>query len=196
MPFIPNDRDWPPFQDADMGKTETFAAGMEDSIVDVPYQNCYAPNIVGFEVEPAGVIYQTLLRIAKSHMFAFSLVWRDSFKFAESATCLTRDLQPWLCYERYTQEWLGMALIDGWALVRWYRVTEESLALIANPGSLYGWLWPAYPEDLAFYRHDGKPWLGSIAHEGIGWLDLDRLDRRVSKDFLRMTNPSGVRRRS
>jgi len=146
-------------------------------------------NIAGFEIEPAGMIYQTLLQIAKSHMYAFSLVWRDSFDFAESATSLAHDLQPWLCYERHAQEWPGTTLLDGWAMVRWYRVTEESLALIANPGRLYGWIRPAYPEDLAFYRRDGKPWLGSVAHEDMGWLDLDRLDRRVSRDLLRMTNP-------
>ena len=47
-------------------------------------------------------------------------------------------------------------------------------------GGLYSWEAPARPEDLALYAADGRPWLGSIAHERDSFVyrdvvDLDRL---------------------
>jgi hypothetical protein len=60
-------------------------------------------------------------------------------------------------------------LIGHEAIVRRYRVAAESIKLLHIAGSLYSWLQPKFPEDLAFYASDESVWLASISHEGEAW---------------------------
>jgi hypothetical protein len=40
--------------------------------------------------------------------------------------------------------------------------------------SLFAWVAPAYPEDLALYEHDGKLAFATCTHERMAWaIDLD-----------------------
>ena len=92
-------------------------------------------------------------------------MWRDQLEFNESANKLETALQPFLIREEYTDEWPGTKLLRSKAKVRHYRLTDESLPILAEAPSLYAWLAPNLPEDLAFYATDGRCWLLSSAHE-------------------------------
>ena len=60
--------------------------------------------------------------------------------------------------------------------------------LLANAKGLYAFQPPKLPEDFAVYRADGSVFLGSVAHEHIGWMSLnddDREDPRLGLVELR-----------
>lgn len=137
----------------------------------------------------AGPAYAAMLDMARRHSLAFSLVWRDDMSYGPRADSLLRGLSPYLCYEHHTHEWRGTTLLQGRAWVRWFRATEESLALIARPESLFAWRGPGLPEDLAFYTEDGRGWLGSTAHEGLAWIDGTAIDPVDSTAFLTRLRP-------
>jgi hypothetical protein len=60
-------------------------------------------------------------------------------------------------------------LLGHEAIVRRYRVSDESVKLLYVAGSLYSWLQPQLPEDLAFYSMGDVGWLASISHEDRAW---------------------------
>lgn len=124
-----------------------------------------------FEIvaEPKGQTYIDLLNFAASRCVSFSLVWLDQFKFEQSAYDIKHALKPFLISNDRTDEWPGTKLIGHEAIVRRYRVTDESLKLLHVAGALYSWLQPNLPEDLAFYASDDTAWLASISHEGQAW---------------------------
>ena len=82
------------------------------------------------------------------HCQSFSLVWRDQFSYRETPTAIEQSLQPFLIQEVHTDEWPGTRLLGHKTRVRFYKLTDESLAVLAQLPSLYAWLYPE-PEDLA-----------------------------------------------
>jgi hypothetical protein len=125
--------------------------------------------------EPRGQTYIDLLNFAASRCASFSLVWRDQLKFQESAYDVKRVLKPFLLSNKKTDEWPGTKLIGHEAMVRRYKVEDESVKLLHVAGTLYSWLQPKLPEDLAFYTPEDAVWLASISHEGQAWLCDDSL---------------------
>jgi hypothetical protein len=123
--------------------------------------------------EPSGETYRSLLAFALSLSSRFSLVWRRQLTFDASAHAIAVALVPMLENESETTEWPGTQLIDHTAIVRRYRFSAESMAILASTERLYGWLAPERPEDLALYREDGRCWLASIAHERDAYVDVD-----------------------
>ena len=119
--------------------------------------------------EPKGQTYTNLLNFAAARCESFSLVWRDQFKFEHSAYEIKHALKPFLVSNVRTDEWLGTKLIGHEAIVRSYRVSDESVKLLCVPGRLYAWLRPKLPEDLAFYSSGNLGWLASISHEDRAW---------------------------
>ena len=119
--------------------------------------------------EPKGQTYIDLLDFALARCLSFSLVWRDQFKFEQSAYEIKDALHPFQLSNVRTDEWLGTKLIGHEAVVRRYRVSDESVKLLYVAGSLYSWLQPKLPEDLAFYSMGDVGWLASISHEGRAW---------------------------
>ena len=70
-------------------------------------------------------------------------------------------------------EWPGTRLMGHTAPVYSYRVTPElTAALKGKVRSLYAWLPPDLPEDLAFYWPDGSPLLGTSSHERFAFVNL------------------------
>jgi hypothetical protein len=119
--------------------------------------------------EPTGQTYTDLLNFAAARCQSFSLAWRDQFKFEQSAYEMKHALRPFQLSNVRTDEWPGTKLIGHEAVVRRYRVADESVKLLCEAGSLYSWLQPKLPEDLAFYSVDDGVWLASISHEGRAW---------------------------
>ena len=119
--------------------------------------------------EPKGQTYIDLLNFAAARCQSFSLVWRDQFTFEQSAYEIKRALRPFQLSNVRTDEWLGTKLIGHEAIVRRYQVSDAAVELLCGAGSLYSWLQPKLPEDLAFYSVDDAGWLASISHEGRAW---------------------------
>jgi hypothetical protein len=137
-------------------------------------------------LEPRGEAYYELLQLAKQHCTSFSLVWQDIFRFNESADNLKRILQPFLIREEHTNIWPGTELLLHKAQVCHYRLTDESVSILADASGLYAWLTPGMPEDLAFYAADDSCWLLSIAHEN----DAAIISESISSEHIRTAFPA------
>jgi len=122
-----------------------------------------------FTEEPSGSAYDLLLDVATRKCSSFSLVWREP-GFDLSAIDLKRILRKQLLKESKTSHWPGTTLLDGKANVTWYRLDKRSLEVLREARSLYAWLAPKRPEDLAFYRDDESCWLASVTHEELAWV--------------------------
>lgn len=164
--FTPIDDGWPLKTAIQMQIAKSGRDGAQSSCTGST--SILRDSIVYFKSEPRDVSYGTLLNYASRNCFAFMLVQH----YCLSPSRILDDLMPWLCLERHATSWPGTTLLDGTAWVRWYKVTQESISHLESKDGLYWWRRPNNPEDLAFYLEDGRGWLGSIAHEGEGWLDL------------------------
>jgi hypothetical protein len=191
--FEPNDSGWPQisFEFVSIGTPGADSDAGDHLVAAGEFRS--APNILLFKTEPTGDDYQALLRFAASHCYAFALVWQDQLQFHESALQVARRLEPWLLMERRVRQWPGYGEYDcdvAWR--RWYEITEGSIAVISEPSGFYHWRSPKLPEDLIFYHSDGNGWVGSISHEGLGWLDLSSMHTDAMRDLLNQLYVHGV----
>ena len=132
----------------------------------------------------AGDSYGAVLEILLTTQSSFSLVAREQFDFLPSAHALLADLESASLRSERTHAWPGTSLLGSFATVYHFR-TDPSLApVLARPGSLYSWIAPQYPEDLAFYGVSGECTFGSISHEREVWVSdvalADALDKHLS----------------
>jgi len=121
--------------------------------------------------EPRGETYEQLVELAERRCGSFSVVWRDQLDFTEEASVLDQALSPYLIREVVSAEWPGTRLLSSKARVCYFRLVPQSAAILRAAHSLYAWLAPNRPEDLAFYTPEGHCLLGSIAHESDAWVD-------------------------
>lgn len=141
-------------------------------------------RMIDVVAEPQGQTYFDLLTFAAARCESFSLVWRKQFQFKSSAHGIANTLKRFLISNISTDEWPGTKLIGHEAIVRQYRVTDESIEVLCSVGGLYSWLQPKLPEDLAFYSSGRVGWLASVSHEGHAWfldpsLSLDEISKHV-----------------
>jgi hypothetical protein len=122
--------------------------------------------------EPAGSVYEALIALAVNECSTFTLVEQPGLRFADAAIRLNLDLAQHLVSELSATAWPGTQLGGGKAVVRRYRLNQDSQRLLLAVPSLYAWQSPDYPEDLAFYAADGSVWLGSVAHERLGFFEI------------------------
>lgn len=120
---------------------------------------------VDIAVEPRGGVYRALLEYGRQLRSTVSLVWRDQHAFEPPAQLIATRLRADLIREARVDEWPGTRLIGSLAMLRIYRLSANTVTVLAEVGGLYEWLAPTRPEDLAFYANDGRAWLGSISHE-------------------------------
>ena len=71
-----------------------------------------------------------------------------------------------------TIKWPGTDLLAGGATQLSGSLTTSNVDVLKSVGSLFGWLQPQYPEDLALYE-GSNPVLSSVAHERLGWIVLE-----------------------
>lgn len=123
--------------------------------------------------EPTGDLYRHLLAYLGKTSHSFSLVRRDQLDFDASADKMDDRLRPFRIRQVKTDKWPGTELIGHRATVTFYRVVPETIDILSEVLTLYTWLSPDYPEDLAFYRADGTCLLASVAHEKDAWFEGD-----------------------
>lgn len=112
-------------------------------------------------------VYHELIRFATSRQMTFSVVVRDGVPLAPSAekslaACATDSVR--------TSLWPGTRLTEPAATLHSGVVNDESANWLVQPGSLFSWKPPDFPEDLAFYDC-GRIVLYGTSHEGFGWVD-------------------------
>jgi hypothetical protein len=122
--------------------------------------------------------YVDFLDMACDWFAFFSLVWRDTSSFEDSAFQIRRDLDQRETNRRRASYWPGTHICrtadTPKATIISYRLDRVSREVLARPGSLFAWLAPAYPEDLAFYRQDGQLAFATATHERMAWaVDCD-----------------------
>lgn len=116
-----------------------------------------------------GDAYKLLLEIALNEASTFSLVWRDQLQFASSATAVRKALLGLQLRHARRDRWPGTRLLGHYASVVTYRAAPEALPTLLEPGSLFAWLSPAYPEDLSFST-DEAVCLATVSHEADAWI--------------------------
>lgn len=134
------------------------------------------PKLRSIAVEPAGAAYAALIRFAEAEASTFSLAWRHQIKFDPGAHAIAKALRPSLIRQQVTDTWPGTELLGHTAIVRFYKVSPGARRVLEAVDRLYMWRAPGRPEDLAFYRPDGRWWLASIAHEQQAFIDADAID--------------------
>jgi hypothetical protein len=91
-----------------------------------------------------------------------------------------RELRRYLLRVEYQKEWPGTRYAypnpEGYP-VMYFQVCEESIKILVDKmGSLYWWQdFPRHypPEDLGFYRKDGRVLMATVSHEHEAWLNLE-----------------------
>jgi len=113
--------------------------------------------------------YQELLDYAKQEADSFSLVWRN-MAFDNSAFELIEKLSPWLISDYSSSSWPGTQLFGEKARVKTYRLNPNTISILKCFDSVFDFIAPKYPEDLAFYK--GKVVMfSSVSHEGEAWFE-------------------------
>jgi len=101
----------------------------------------------------------------------FSLVWREGFKFKARAKKIEEKLEIYLLKTELTSEWPGTKVYGPPEnKICFYKVKKKTEKIIKNTGSIFQWVAPKYPEDLAFYNNKLKPIFGSVAHEKLAFI--------------------------
>jgi len=142
--------------------------------------------IRAFEIteEPKGKCYEALLDFASERCSQFSLVWRDQLDFETSAKEIKQPLRHFIVSRKRTTIWPGTEIFGGKSTVIHYRITKQTMRILRQVKSLYSWLSPKFPEDLAFYTDIGCCWLATVSHEGMAWIVDNDLDPVVLKKHV------------
>ena len=92
---------------------------------------------------------------------------------AEGMSVLSQ-LRPSLVHESRGDAWPGTCLLAHTAVIYKFRATTQVAEVLRQSAeSLWDWLSPDRPEDLAFLRSgDGRPWFASITHEHDAFFKL------------------------
>jgi hypothetical protein len=133
-----------------------------DQIYFEPIEDHHEP---GYFIENKNINYKELLEFALEKADSFSLVWRD-YEFYDSAFELEDKLRPWLISEYSSSSWPGTITFGREALVKKYEVNKKTIRLLRCVTSVFDFIAPNYPEDLALYK-DNKVIFSSVTHEEI-----------------------------
>ena len=126
-----------------------------------------------------GDAYRLLLQSALAAAATFSLVWRDQLQFAATAAAVREALHPLQVRHVRRDRWPGTVLVGHYASVITYRASPAALATLLEPGSLFAWRAPAYPEDLSFSSDRNRVCFATISHEATAWILSESLAAAV-----------------
>lgn len=128
-----------------------------------------------FVHEPRAPLYHRILDYAASVCPHFAVVVRDVERVSPTSSTLLAQLRPFIVEELLTTEWPGTVLLEGQAHLYKYRLTQQALEVLKSSSThLFQWRAPELPEDLCLIRPNGEPWLGMVAHERDGWINLNQ----------------------
>jgi hypothetical protein len=128
--------------------------------------------------EPLGASYAALIREASHLSVKFSLVLPSRVQFSKACYDFLKQIENNLICVTDETEWPGTRLMAGeTARIYWYRLDPSITDTIGSAvKKLYDWNSPDFPEDPAFYRHDGAVLLGTSSHERFSFLNLSEVE--------------------
>ena len=116
-----------------------------------------------------GFTYQQLLNWALEECVEFSLVTRKGSE-TDQEQVINKRLKPFLLEETKTNEWPGTKVFGPPDhTIRFYKLDRNSVKILSESYSVFSWLAPDKPEDLAFYKENKYLWFGSVAHENMAF---------------------------
>ncbi|MFH1775938.1 MAG: hypothetical protein ABH952_00010 [Candidatus Omnitrophota bacterium] len=143
-------------------------------------------NTLEIKKELTKETYSTLIDFGLNNCTSFPLVWRYKLDFDENAKSIEQNLKDHLIKEEYTNEWPGTKIIGSKAKVRFYKFNSGTVTILKKISSLYKWISPSAPEDLAFYLKDDLCLLESISHEELSLIyiyedtfSLEKLEQEI-----------------
>ncbi|MEM8609253.1 MAG: hypothetical protein AAGF92_19280 [Myxococcota bacterium] len=142
--------------------------------------------MIYIESDPTGETYRRVLELIWAHSSAFTLVLEQpGLSPSNEAREWTARLATDLLTTEHVNSWPGTQMpadADPVTLGR-YRLTPVTKELILEQHSLFSWCLPALPEDLAFYRSDGRVTLGTTAHEGFAMVAMGEISEEQFKSI-------------
>jgi len=123
--------------------------------------------------DPVGKDYTRLIEFCARRSSKCTFALQQPQQFGRSCHQFLDSLKEHLVEVANQMEWPGTRLMLSPAAVYWYRVTPELIAALKTKvRSFYEWAVPDLPEDLAFYRPDGRALLGTSSHERFAFINL------------------------
>ncbi len=113
---------------------------------------------------PTGDVYLALIKALCKNSDRFCFVTRKELDYDQ----LTIQLfQPHKIREYKSKQWSGTVTRGPSATIHEYKINKETTRLLLqSANSLYEWVSPKLPEDLAFYQKDFN-WFYSTTHEEL-----------------------------
>ncbi len=150
------------------------------------------PKEIDFTDEPRGPAYNRLIDFAQKQCDKFSIVWRKDLGNKKEENEISRKLAPFIVSDKTMNKWPGTEIFSGSANVCTYQLNQETANIIKLAKRLYQWEAPEFPEDLAFYIKSGEVWLGSVAHEHMGWLNTASISSPELENMLSFLYSNGI----
>jgi hypothetical protein len=123
--------------------------------------------------EPAEKDYAQLIEFCAKRCPKCTFALQQPHQLGKGCHQFLESLKENLIEIANQMEWPGTKLISSSARVHWYRATPDLIAVLkAKVSSLYEWVLPDLPEDLAFYWPDDSPLLGMSSHERFAFVNL------------------------
>lgn len=138
----------------------------------------------------SGPVYTQFLQTLWSLSSTCSFTVQPSLGCSDRLRRFLKDMEVHLASVRRSNVWPGTQLMDGEADVYTFLCKETTLECVLRySSSLFEWLQPDLPEDLALYRNDGSTILETVTHEQEGLLKIslveyERLQPLVASGLL------------
>ena len=104
----------------------------------------------------------------------FSLIWREDLSddyCAGEKDELLEQLSSFIVEQIKVQEWPGTKILNSWATMYTFRLTQQSIFVLLK--FLKSLFQCHCFEDFVLYHKSGLPFLTTIFHEEIAFLDID-----------------------
>ena len=113
--------------------------------------------------------YVMLIEYAMKKSDAFMLVYRSSGwrrRLSSKAKQINAALKPYRIKRRYDSQWPSTISMGKNYIVEVYRSDIKVLDILREPGSLFSWLPPYFPQDISFFYRN-RCWFYTCAHENF-----------------------------
>ena len=131
------------------------------------------------------IIAREVTKFIFNYCDRFSLVVRDEFETTARLEKFNKELVPYMVSQSRSSEWPGTLLIDGqMATIRIYELNKDSLNVLNQFDNLFLLSEPDFPEDICFYRPDGRPFLTFISHERDLFFNVDGIELLSLKQLM------------
>lgn len=123
----------------------------------------------------SGGPYRALIDCAIDRIFNVGLVVRVQLPQSDRLLSVVERLEPGLLTREHVYAWPGTRLAGstgGADLLVYSPAPSVGEVLKSEADSLWQWRQPEMPEDLCFFRPDGRPFFFSVTHERQAFLDV------------------------